>query len=875
MQKDDEDLERGRLEGVRGPWPGVDAEAVLDALLDATAVAVLGQDLGGRITLWNAGAEEMYGWAPAEVVGSSIERIIPADLVAEYRFLLERVSSGERVQELLTHRTRKDGERVDVSLTLLPISAPDGTVVGLVTTERDVTRRRRVDAVADGQRRLMETLARTGHLADGLQHLLDAVEGMTSRGGRPCIMHLKHERHVLVPLAARLPAPVDEALRQGVPIAPGGHPAGEAAFRRQAVALERLPASAPAWTALHAAMRANQTVACFSTPILSPGGEVLGTVDVYDPEEGAPSAEDLTLAASLASVAALAIERAESERDLRAQREVLSALYEINALIAAEMDAGRIINRVTEEATRLVEAQMGVFFRTAGVGTTGRFELQALAGIPRERFRSLPMPRGTPLFQQTLVTGSVQRFDDVSRDPRYGKNGPFHGTPAGHPPVRSYMATSVRTRSGDVLGLLLFGHEQPQRFTRWHEEIVRGIAAQTALALDTARLYQQASERALALTQADQRKNEFLAMLGHELRNPLGAMRSSLELLKPDACEGGDVAEQEALQILTRQARHMGRLVDDLLDVSRITQGKILLRRRVLDARGPIHEAVASARGAVRETAHRIEVSVPSEPVWVDADPVRLEQVVGNLLHNAIKFSEGGSAIHVEAEEREGVFVLTVRDEGQGIPPEQLVSIFDLFHQADQPTRSGAGGGLGLGLTLVRELARLHGGHVAARSPGTGQGSEFEVRLPIAPAPDDGTEASVPSIHGPLPVLRILLVEDQPDAARALAMLLGRWGHRVRHAATGADGLALAAERSPDVALLDVGLPDMDGWQLARRLREEPKTADIRIAALTGLGQRADLERSEAAGIERHFVKPVDPEALEAWLASIASRLGK
>ena len=229
MRTDDEDLDLGRLEGVRGPWPGVDSEAVLDALLDATAVAVLGQDLGGRITLWNAGAEEMYGWAPAEVVGSSIERIIPADLVTEYRFLLERVGAGERVQELLTRRIRKDGERVDVSLTLLPISAPDGTVVGLVTTERDVTRRRRVDAVVDGQRRLMETLARTGHLADGLQHLLAAVEGMTSRGGRPCIMHLRPERHVLVPLASRLPGPIDEALRQGVPIAPGGHPAGEAA----------------------------------------------------------------------------------------------------------------------------------------------------------------------------------------------------------------------------------------------------------------------------------------------------------------------------------------------------------------------------------------------------------------------------------------------------------------------------------------------------------------------------------------------------------------------------------------------------------------------------------------------------------------------
>ena len=849
----------------------VDPGPVLSALVDSSPDAVIGQTPDGTITLWNLGAELMYGFKEAEVRGRLSSTLAPDPYSQEQAFILRRVAKGEQVQELLTRRVRKDGAVIEVSMTMAPVLDEHGVPMGIVSTERDVTRRRRVDSIIDGQRRMLETLARAGRLRDALRELLDSHAGLTDAGVHPAIMTLREERRVLEPVASRLPEVLDKALARGVPIAPDGHPAGEAAFRCQPFSVRDIE-RVQGWNGLREASLAAGMRSCCSTPVVAPGGDVVGTFDLYSESPGDFSAADLEVASAFARTAALAIERYETVRELRLSRTVLIGLNEISGLLLADLDIGRIIRRVTEEGTRLVEGQMGACFYNRTDASGAGFRLYSVAGPKRDAFKNLSMPRNTPLLSQTLTVGAIQRIEDVTRDPRYGKNAPQSGTPDGHPLVRSFISAPVTARSGEVIGMLLFGHEEPGRFTRWHEDIIRGIASQTALALDSARLYAQATERAEALSSADDRKNEFLAMLGHELRNPLGAMATSIAVLQ-DTLPGDD-GTRGATNILQRQAKHMKRLVDDLLDLSRVTRGKIALRKHVLDARVHVRQAVVSLCSRVPEQDDIVNVTVPDEPVWIEADAVRMEQIVGNLLGNSLKFSPPGSQIDIELDQVGSEMRLVVRDRGQGIAPQQLNAIFDMFVQA-QDFEQPSTGGLGLGLTLVRELARLHGGRVSARSDGLGKGSEFEVRLPLCKAPEQPLviETEFMEPVGPIPVLRILLAEDQADAGAAMAMLLEHWGHKVVHVKDGVDALYRAREMRPDVALLDLGLPGLDGFAIAQSLKRTPHLSNLRLAAITGRGQSVDIERSQAAGFERHFIKPVEPPELHRWLLEVATEL--
>lgn len=848
---------------------------LLAAIVESSTDAIIGQTLDGIVTSWNGGAQRLYGWAEGAIVGASAMRLVPDMLHEEFRFLLERVANGERVNELLTRRRTKSGYLVYVSITAAPVMGDDGRVVGIATIERDVTHRRRVDAIADGQRRMLETLTRTGRLSEGLRDLLDAAAGLTAAGTVPSVMELDAEHHILIPVGSRLPDAVTEALADGVAIAPRAHPSGEAAFRRQAVSVADLE-QAPEWGGLRDVLLQEGFRACSAVPILSPTGEILGSLDLYAPTPGDPDAEDLEVASALAHTAAIAIERFKTVRDLRSGREVLSALYEINALLGAELDAARIIKRATEEATRLLGAEAGGFFQAQHEKGDTRFVVGALAGPGRDVFTRIASPSmaGAPLLRQASLAGVIQRFDDVTRDPRYASLlTQRRGRPA-PPRIRSFMSAPVRTRSGELIGLLLFGHSRARQFTHWHEEIVRGVVGQTALAVDTARLFREAQERAQALESANRRKTEFLALLGHELRNPLGALVASLEVVSSQPRDSAAV--DDALSIMQRQTKNMRRLVDDLLDVSRITRGKISLQRQLLDLQGVVTAACEAAK-ARRGSSHvRIETETDPGPVWVEGDPVRLEQVVTNLITNAVKFSPGRGTVTVRLKRSEDGALLSVRDQGRGIPEDKLDAIFDVFvqaHDADEPREGG--GGLGLGLTLVREMARLHGGHVRAKSDGLGHGSTFEVWLPCAESPEDRLlRADAPIEEDRQPAiprrasLRVLLAEDQPDAARAMSLLLRGWGHVVLHAPRGDDAVRMAKAESPDVVLLDIGLPGMTGWEVAAALRGEEATQETPIAALTGMGQDLDRSRSQEVGFDAHFVKPVDPEVLRTWLAS-------
>jgi two-component system CheB/CheR fusion protein len=845
--------------------------ALLTSFVEGSADAIVVLRPDGTVRLWNRGAEELYGWSAQEMLGQSVFRLVPEAARKEVESHFERVTRSGVSAEMAGRRVRKDGRVVDVALTVTPLRDARGRIEGLASVERDVTRRRRFEVLADGQRRMLETLSQSGRLQDGLRDLLDTLLELTAGRYAAAVMKVETERLLLVPAASRLPESVERTLTRGIALAPDGHPAGEAAFHRQAVSVADLR-RAEGWQDMRQAAVEAGLLSCCAAPIIAPGGEVLGTLDLYGRVPGEPSGDDLEVATALARTAALAIQRFETVRELRLGREVLIALNDIHAQLLADLDLGRIFRRVTEEATRLVGAQMGAFFTSPSAPGSEAFELHSVAGPRAERFAGLALPRNTALFSQTLTGHVVQRFTDVTKDPRYGKNAPLAGLPDGHPPVRSFMSAPVAARSGEVIGMLLIGHEEPARFSRWHEDILRGVASQTALAVDSAHLYRQASERAEALAQADRRKDQFLAILGHELRNPLGAMVASLAVmesgLKPDVEDA-----LEALTIFRRQSRHMQRLIDDLLDINRITRGRIPLRRETVDACTAVRQVVDTVRIPALKLRQKIELDMPDEPVWIDADPVRFEQIVGNLVHNAMKFSPRGATTHVEVSQYGHEASIVVRDEGRGIPPDRLQDIFEMFTQVQRPDHPSSGGGLGIGLTLVREIVQLHGGWVTARSKGPGTGSEFEIRLPAVDAPPDDLVRETPARPRPTAVLRVLLAEDQPDAARAMVMLLRHWGHRVVHVETGPEALEQAHARRPDVCLLDIGLPGMDGWTLARELRALPDMGAVRLAALSGLGQEMDEAASAEAGFERHFVKPADPDVLKTWLEEVAAGL--
>lgn len=366
------------------------------------------------------------------------------------------------------------------------------------------------------------------------------------------------------------------------------------------------------------------------------------------------------------------------------------------------------------------------------------------------------------------------------------------------------------------------------------------------------------------LRESDRRKDEYLAMLGHELRNPLAAVQNAAELIKLIAREEPRLERPSA--VLERQAAHMARLIDGLLEVSRIVQGKIRLERDTVDV-ARILERVLEDRGAERLSRNlRLECDLPKAPLWVCGDPVRLAQVFDNLVGNALKFTPAPGRVRATLREEAGQAVLRVQDDGVGIAPQRLGRIFEPFHQEEQDVARGSGG-LGLGLALARGLVELHGGSIEAHSFGPGSGAEFTVRLPQAPAPR-GAESR--REQPGLPALRILLVEDHGDAAEMLVALLEMQGHQVRLAGSADEALDLLRAERMDVVLCDIGLPGRSGYDFARAVREDPSRRGVSLIALTGYGQPEDRRRTREAGFEHHLTKPVDLAHLQRVLAEVA-----
>jgi signal transduction histidine kinase/ActR/RegA family two-component response regulator len=465
-----------------------------------------------------------------------------------------------------------------------------------------------------------------------------------------------------------------------------------------------------------------------------------------------------------------------------------------------------------------------------------------------------------PGASDVLLTGKPEAVNAVADDWLEGHAaGPEHARVLRALGLGSYLVVPLAAR-GRVLGAISFASVQPGRYGPADLVLGEDLARRAALAVDHARLYRQARD-------SDRRKDEFLAMLSHELRNPLAPVLNTLAVLRT---RGGGPADLQAYDLIERQVRHMARLVDDLLDVSRVTRGKIVLQKERVDLRVLAARAAEACRPLLEARRHEFAVALPEGPLFVEGDPTRLEQVLTNLLNNAAKYTEPGGRVELRVERVGGDAAVRVRDTGIGMMPEVVARAFDLFVQGDRALARSEGG-LGIGLTMVRSLVEMHGGAVSAHSDGPGRGSEFVVRLPGMPGGEEGPEgpreAAAPAPRG----CRILVVDDNRDSADSLALLLRLTGHAVQVAYDGRAALEAALAGSPEVVFLDIGLPGMDGHEVARRLRAQGGMEGALLVAVSGYGQEEDRVRSLEAGFDHHLVKPVEPEAVQALLAERAA----
>jgi PAS domain S-box-containing protein len=427
-------------------------------------------------------------------------------------------------------------------------------------------------------------------------------------------------------------------------------------------------------------------------------------------------------------------EQKAAQEALQEQNKVLELLNATGTSIAAQLDLQGILQTVTDRATQLSGAQFGAFFYNVADESGESYLLYTLSGASREAFENFGPPRNTPVFRPTFRGEAAVRSADITKDPRYGTLAPHQGMPKGHLPVRSYLAIPVISRSGEVLGGLFFGHPDTNVFTERAERIVSGVAAQAAIAMDNARLYEAAQreiaqrERAeAALREVDQRKDEFLAILAHELRNPLAPIRQAA--LISVASTATDAQKRWSHDVISRQVQHMSLLIDDLLDISRVTRGTLELRIEMIQLAAVVDAAAETARPSIDAKRHTFSLVLPSEPVLFAADPLRLAQVLSNLLTNAAKYTDPGGTIQLTAVADEANITITVADSGVGLDSYALTRVFTMFSQV-KSSQDRSEGGLGIGLALSKGLVELHGGSIEARSAGASRGSEFIVRLP-------------------------------------------------------------------------------------------------------------------------------------------------
>lgn len=871
-------------------------EAYLASLLDHLPKAVFSTDPEGRIVSWNPAARGLFGLAGGEAEGRPVADLFPApDRPQVLRLWRAAYAERARVQQGFGV-LRPDGTRVETSLLFAPIRH-DGEVSGVLAVAEDVTERLNAQAERRlalrreqrARRKLQKTLSALSE-RERIARLLSEASGLLSSSldyestlarvaelaipefADWCAVDMVDEDGQLQRLAvarSERAAGMGDALfplgRQARPRGYGAAPvvrSGEPQLVRRITEamLREYAVDETELTALRSC--GLQSFMCLP---LNARGQTLGAVTLVSARPGHRyGRQELAVAREIAARASMAVdnarlyrrgqhelaerEQAQRQAAVRARQQEAVAHLGHTALARGELDA--LLDAAVRQIGETLE--VGLSDIQELLPDRSRLRLRAGYGWPREM-----LGRITPATTETFGGRALARnrpvvMEDLHRLPDSPALGVLreHGAVAG-------VSVVIPGDDGPYGVLGAFSRES-RRFTREDVNFLEAVASVIAAAVRRLQLEATLRRQAEELALADRRKNEFLAMLAHELRNPLGAAHNAVELL---ALRGDDPKTlRMSVGVLGRQTRQLSRMVDDLLDVARITSGRIRLRRSRVLLSELIEQGVQTGEPLVEERAQQLTVELPPEPIELDADPVRLAQVVSNLIGNAAKYTQPGGAITIRAWREAAEAVLSVCDNGSGIAPDLLPHVFELFVQSDD-SLDRAEGGLGLGLTLVRQLTEMHGGSVEARSEGPGCGSEFIVRLPL---PEDAAQArDAAAADARIPPRRVLVVEDNPDVGGMLIALLRSLGHEAQLAADGGSALKQARRLRPEVVFLDVGLPDMDGYEVARRLRAEHRGRRMVVATLSGYGPPGE----PVEAVDVHLLKPARVEELNTVLA--------
>jgi PAS domain S-box-containing protein len=844
------------------------SEARKSAILETALDCIITMDHNGKVVDFNSAAESTFGYSRSEIVGQELsEFIIPTSLRERYRQgMIRYLKTGEG--PVLGHRHELRALRADGTETPVEVSITCSTVDGppLFTAYlRDISERKRSEAVLAGQKRVLELLVQSEPLPDVLDALCEVMEGQSDDRLLATVLLVSDDGQRLRSVAGRrAPAEYIGAV-DGIQIGPCAASCGTAAFRGEPVVVTDI-ATDPLWASSRELALRQGLRACWSTPILSSEGTVLGTFAVYYRTPRGPTDGERRLMDILTSTAGVAIERRRAESALRKSEQTARFLAEASAALSVIVDFDSTLQKVASLAVPSF-ADWATVDLAEGDGSLRRVAVAhsdpAKVELAHEVHRRFPpdpaAPQGVwnilrtgkgeiiPEISDELLVQSISDSELLGIMRRLG--------------LKSYIGVPLKVR-GRTLGVLTFiAAESGRRYADAHLATAQDLADRAAIAVENAQLYRE-------LRDADQRKDEFLATLAHELRNPLAPIRNGLQVLRL-AGAGGKMVD-EARSMMERQLTQMVRLVDDLLDVSRITRNKLELRKERVTLAAAVHSAVETSRPLMEQAGHTFSLSLPPEPVYLDADLTRVAQVFSNLLNNAAKYTGQGGRISLAAELCGGEVVVRVRDNGLGIPSEALTRIFEMFSQVDR-NMERAQGGLGIGLTLVRRLVEMHGGMVGVHSEGPGRGSEFVVRLPILQT-DEPTPVSPHENLAATGKRRILIVDDNRDAATSLGMMLRLMGNETHTANDGLAAIEAAESFRPDLILLDIGLPKMNGYDACRVIRQQPWSNGMIIVALTGWGQEGDRLRSAQAGFDHHLVKPVELDTLAKLLANSVDR---
>jgi PAS domain S-box-containing protein len=810
-------------------------------------------DLTHRFTYANAALLDTWGRGAHEVIGKTCLEVGYPDWQASLHDaeIDQVIASRHRVHGEVPFKGPQ-GQRIHDYI-FVPVLGADGEVEAIAGTTRDVTALKQAERLMAGQAQSYGLMVRGAPLVEVLESLCDIIDQQATERLCASILLMQDDGRHLRPAAGRhMPASWSSAVDLWA-IGPQQGTCGSAAHARKPIISPDIETDSVWSPELRELALKHGFRACWSTPIFSSGGSaVLGTLALYYPRVHHPDPSEMRLVEIITRSAGIAIERQRNEEGFKRYSEWLRLLWETAAVLLTTEDPESLVRSLFMMIGP--DLDLEVFLNHMRSDGGQDLELFTFAGISSELAGEVAkIQLGSPLCgnvdqtREPYTVSYIQSSHQIEHELLKSLD------------LRGYACVPLIANER-LIGTLAFGSKVRDHFEVDEVEFLRTVARYMTVAYERLRLVRE-------LRDADRKKDDFIALLAHELRNPLAPLRNGLAVMRLASSDAAAMGRARA--IMERQLAHMVRLIEDLLDVSRISLNKMQLRRTCVPLSEVVSNALETARPAIDNAEHQLEVLLPSEPILLDADLTRLAQVFGNLLTNSAKYTPKRGRITLRADRDEAGVVISVEDNGIGLRPESLGSIFGMFSQVDHSFERTTGG-LGIGLALVKGLTEMHGGSVRAESAGPGQGSRFVVHLPTLSA-EAGERARAVSVRpsADKPRRRILVADDNRDAAESLATMLRLAGNEVHTAHDGIEAVERAEAISPDVVLMDVGMPRLNGYDATRRIRSHLWGQRIVVIALTGWGQDSDRRLSREAGCDDHLVKPVDAAQLDELMSKL------